>query len=133
MLYVTLRCICEIQRARIITDNRFSAKLNFLRGNKSEQYQKLLPMDSALRAKYEQFRALLVEARLKAGLTQSEVASKLNQPQSYVSKYERGERRLDVVEFLEVARIIGFNPIAVISKIWKEKSGAKRPRGRKEK
>lgn len=88
-------------------------------------------MNSALRAKYEQFRALLVEARLSAGLTQSEVAAKLKQPQSYVSKYERGERRLDVVEFLEVARIIGFNPIAIISEIWQEKSGMKSPRGRR--
>lgn len=30
--------------------------------------------------------------------------------QSYVSKYERGERRLDVVEFLEIARVIGLDP-----------------------
>lgn len=90
-------------------------------------------MNSALRAKYEQFRALLVEARQRAGLTQSEVASKLNQPQSFVSKYERGERRLDVIEFLEVARIIGFNPIAIISEILTEKSGVKKPRGRNDK
>ena len=35
----------------------------------------------------------------KAGLTQAELSSLLNRPQSFVSKYERGQRRLDVVEF----------------------------------
>jgi transcriptional regulator with XRE-family HTH domain len=38
-----------------------------------------------------------------------ETALKLRKPQSYVSKYERGERRLDFVEFLEVAEAIGLN------------------------
>lgn len=47
-------------------------------------------------------RALLTDARLKVGLTQTEVANQLSRPQSFVSKYESGERRLDVVEFLEV-------------------------------
>lgn len=64
---------------------------------------------SAFSPKYDQFRALLAESRKRAGLTQVELAEKLARPQSYVSKYERGERRLDVVEFLEVAKAIGFN------------------------
>jgi transcriptional regulator with XRE-family HTH domain len=59
---------------------------------------------------YEQFRLLLIGARKSAGLTQVGLASALRRPQSYVSKYERGERRLDVVEFLEVARTIGIDP-----------------------
>lgn len=56
------------------------------------------------------FAELLKEARREAGLTQVELAKRLRRPQSYVSKYERGERRLDVIEFLEVARVIGFDP-----------------------
>ena len=55
---------------------------------------------------YDHFRALLVEARKDAGLTQNEVAALLQRPQSYVSKYEQGERRLDVIEFLEVAAVL---------------------------
>jgi transcriptional regulator with XRE-family HTH domain len=89
-------------------------------------------MNPALGKEYERFRALLVEARLGAGMTQSEVASELGQPQSYVSKYERGERRLDVIEFLKVARIIGFNPIETIYELMPDKTetrkGSKRAR-----
>lgn len=64
--------------------------------------------------RYNRFRELIVEARKKAGLSQWEVAVKLNRPQSFVSKYERGERRIDIVEFLEVAKAIGVNPLQII-------------------
>ena len=70
---------------------------------------------SAHTRKYEAFRALLVEARLNAGVTQTALARKLGRPQSFVSKFERGERRLDVVEFLDVARALGLDPVRVIT------------------
>lgn len=66
---------------------------------------------------YEGFRLLLIEARNSAGLTQIDLARKLGRPQSFVSKYERGERRLDVIEFLEVARAIGIDPLHLIRKL----------------
>ena len=47
----------------------------------------------------------LQKARHESGLTQVEVAEKLKKPQSYVSKVERGERRLDVVELVLFAKI----------------------------
>ena len=50
---------------------------------------------------------LLSEAREAAGLTQVELAIRLRRPQSFVSKVESGERRLDVVELLEFADGIG--------------------------
>jgi transcriptional regulator with XRE-family HTH domain len=52
--------------------------------------------------RYDRLTAALIAARQAAGMTQMEVAKKLRRPQSFVSKYERGERRLDVVEFVEV-------------------------------
>ena len=58
---------------------------------------------SVYSARYQRFLALLKRARLDAGLTQVEVASRLNQPQSYVSKCESGERRVDVVELMDFA------------------------------
>ena len=66
---------------------------------------------------YAAFTELLKEERKKAGLTQAKLARKLRRPQSYVSKYERGDRRLDVVEFLEVARAIGFDPNEFLQKL----------------
>ncbi len=55
--------------------------------------------------RYRRFLALLKQARLDAGLTQMEVAEYLKQPQSYVSKCESGERRVDVVELLDFAAV----------------------------
>jgi transcriptional regulator with XRE-family HTH domain len=69
---------------------------------------------------YSQFLALLVKARKEARLTQAEVAGKLRRPQSYVSKYESGERRLDVVEFLDLARAVGFDPVKFIKSLYRD-------------
>lgn len=66
-------------------------------------------------ARYKRLRAALREARKAAGLTQAEVGERLGRPQSYVNKYESGERRLDVVEFLDVAAVLGVDPQQVIS------------------
>lgn len=60
-------------------------------------------------------RSLLVEARRTAGLKQTELAARLNKPQSYVSKVETGERQLNVIEFVAYARAIGLHPIALFS------------------
>jgi transcriptional regulator with XRE-family HTH domain len=66
---------------------------------------------------YAAFTELLKEERKNAGLTQAALAKKLRRPQSYVSKYERGDRRLDVIEFIEVARVIGFDPHDFLRKL----------------
>ena len=68
---------------------------------------------------YARFLGMLIEFRKNARVTQEEVAVRLNRPQSFVSKYENGERRLDLIEFLEIAEAIGFDPIGFIRKIKK--------------
>jgi Helix-turn-helix len=45
-----------------------------------------------------------------AGLTQHELAKRLRRPQSFVAKYEGGERRVDVVEFIEICKAIEADP-----------------------
>jgi transcriptional regulator with XRE-family HTH domain len=51
--------------------------------------------------------ALLRKIRLEAGLRQIDVAKRLKQPQAFVSRYETGERRLDLLELREVCRAVG--------------------------
>lgn len=70
--------------------------------------------------RYERLRLLLIDARKSTRLTQTDVADKLHKPQSFVSKYERGERRLDVVEFLDVARVLGLSPCEILRELERE-------------
>jgi transcriptional regulator with XRE-family HTH domain len=69
---------------------------------------------------YQRFRKFLVDARKDANLTQSELSRRLKRPQSFVSKYERGERRLDVVEFGNVAKALGIDPIRFLRRFYNE-------------
>ena len=72
-------------------------------------------MSKSLRTpRYNEFRSILIDARVKKGVTQAELGNKLNKPQSYISKYESGERRLDVIEFIDIANALGVNPTDVI-------------------
>ncbi len=61
--------------------------------------------DAGYRSRYRHFLGRLKEARTEAGLTQVEVARKLGHPQSFISKCESGERRVDVVELAEFSRL----------------------------
>jgi transcriptional regulator with XRE-family HTH domain len=55
---------------------------------------------------YKQVGAILVVARERAGLTQQQLAKRLSKPQSFVSSYERGQRRIDVLELLRIAEAL---------------------------
>ena len=62
---------------------------------------------------------ILVEARMKSALTQADLAKRLAKPQSYVSKYENGERRLDIVELLDVIAALGLQPGTLVARMAK--------------
>jgi transcriptional regulator with XRE-family HTH domain len=66
---------------------------------------------------YGEFLQIMIAARKQAGLTQQQLAELLSKPQSYVSKYERGERRLDVIEFLNIVKLLELNPCYVLEKL----------------
>ncbi|MBQ8743746.1 MAG: helix-turn-helix transcriptional regulator [Mailhella sp.] len=74
-------------------------------------------MKSTFTKRYTWFCEILIDARKRNGLTQVEVASILGTPQSYVSKYESGERRLDVVEFIAVATALGEDPLELLRQV----------------
>ena len=59
----------------------------------------------------------LADARTAAGLTQDELAAKLGKPQSFVSAFERGQRRVDLLEFLLISDALGANPHEIIDRI----------------
>lgn len=67
--------------------------------------------------KYELLRSELKKARLNKELLQINLANKLRKPQSYISKVESGERRLDVIEFCQYCHGIGIDPSLLLKKM----------------
>ena len=75
-------------------------------------------MPKSLRtASQRRFQELLIDARKAKKLTQWDVAKRLGRPQSFVAKYEGGERRLDVPEFIEVTKALGADPRVLLAKM----------------
>lgn len=71
-------------------------------------------MESIHSEKSIKMRAMLRKERKSRKLRQIDVANALGVYRTFVTKYEKGERRLDLVEFLAVAKAIGFDPHAFI-------------------
>ena len=66
---------------------------------------------------YSMFLELLIAARKGAGVSQVELAKRLNRPQPFISYIERGERRIDVVEFCVIMRALGIDPASEFTKL----------------
>jgi transcriptional regulator with XRE-family HTH domain len=62
-------------------------------------------------ASYKRLLNLLVRAREERGLTQVQIATAIGKPQSFVSKAESGERRLDIVELLQILDALRVDPV----------------------
>lgn len=63
--------------------------------------------------------SVLIEARQKSGLTQAELAAQLGKDQSFVSIIERGQRRVDVLEFVALAEAMGEDPTRLFAAVVK--------------
>ncbi|WDH51183.1 helix-turn-helix transcriptional regulator [Pseudomonas chlororaphis] len=74
-------------------------------------------MTSTYSDSYQLLLALLFEARKEAKLTQTQLSERLGKPQSFVSKYERGERRLDVIELIEVCKQLEADPHKIMQNL----------------
>jgi len=59
----------------------------------------------------------LIEAREAAGFTQTELARKLGEYQSFVARMESGQRRIDVVEFLRLSETLDFDSLSVLKQL----------------
>ena len=75
-------------------------------------------MQKSLRSPRQQLlQTLLSAARKDGNLTQAELAERLNKPQSFVAKYENGERRSDVIAFLDITRALEIQPVDILGQI----------------
>jgi transcriptional regulator with XRE-family HTH domain len=72
-------------------------------------------------ADYARLIEILVAVRHEAGIRQQALAKKLGRPQSFIAKYEGGERRIDVVEFIAIARALGADPLKLFRDYLAEK------------
>jgi transcriptional regulator with XRE-family HTH domain len=61
--------------------------------------------------------AILIAKREEANMTQTELATALGEYQSFIARLESGERRIDVVELIQLARAIGFDASEVVKEI----------------
>lgn len=66
---------------------------------------------------YRFLREELIRARLEAGITQSELASRIDRSKSHLCCIERGHRRLDMLEFYLLSKGIGVRPVDLFSRI----------------
>jgi len=62
---------------------------------------------------------LLAKARLAAGLSQAQLAALLGKPQSFVSSYESGQRRIDLLEFIRIVSALKARPAEVFQRVLK--------------
>ncbi len=72
---------------------------------------------------YDIFVKIIKMARLKSEMTQVELAKKLKVQQSFISKYENNERKLDVLEFIKICQIISIRPTDIIREFLNETAG----------
>jgi len=75
------------------------------------------PVRSVRTAEYDALTRLLKELRTEANLTQKQLCERLGQDLTYVSKLERGTRRLDLVEFLEYAAALKRDPLEIVGRL----------------
>ncbi len=68
-------------------------------------------------AEYQCLVAILEDARQTSGMTQQQVADRLGKPQSYIAKVEGAERRIDVVEFIALARALDIDPKVLFAEL----------------
>lgn len=68
-------------------------------------------------ARHKRLAELLIRYREEAGMTQSDVARALGRHQPFVSTIEAGQRRIDVVELLDIAAVIGFDPHEIVREL----------------
>lgn len=109
------------QTARLAPGRTVLRRIGFFNNGKSDLNQvPSIVWGSALwleQREYEPIGEILSEVRQEAGFTQQELAKRLRKPQSFVSSYESGQRRIDILEFLKIMDLIGADPMKIFVRI----------------
>lgn len=74
-------------------------------------------MTSVYSIEYQMVIRALRDARVAGHITQEELGKALGRPQSFIAKVENGERRLDIVEFVHLCRLVSIDPVSIINKL----------------
>jgi transcriptional regulator with XRE-family HTH domain len=76
-----------------------------------------MPLKALRSRRHRALCTLLISARKSAGLSQQDLAHRLKTSQSAIARIEMGERRVDVVEFLDFARVLKIDPLKALSEL----------------
>jgi transcriptional regulator with XRE-family HTH domain len=76
-------------------------------------------VDSIRTQRHQRLVELLVAARKQAGIRQAELARRVGKTQTFVARFEAGQRRIDTIEFLALCEIIGIDPLNVVRNLLK--------------
>lgn len=74
---------------------------------------------------HQKLRKILRRERLAAGLRQSDLAERTGRSQAYISKFEKGDLRLDVVDFVRICTVIGCGVVDVLAETFDDEAGVK--------
>ena len=66
---------------------------------------------------YKRVGRVLAQARIEKDISQEELAIRLSKPQSFISSYENGQRRIDVLELIRISRELRINPVEIFKRI----------------
>lgn len=80
---------------------------------------------------YRLLLTVLKAARKRAGVSQVDLAERLGNTQTFVSKCERGERRIDAVELVEFAEALGVPPLGLLGEYLEQRTAGLRPKSKK--
>ena len=76
-------------------------------------------MESITTKRHQRLIEILIDARKRAGIRQAELARRVGKTQTFVARFEAGQRRIDAIELLALCEIIGIDPLKVVRKLLK--------------
>lgn len=86
-------------------------------------------VDTIRTKRHQRLVEILITARKQAGIRQAELARRVGKTQTFVTRFEAGQRRIDAIELLALCRIIGIDPVKMVRKLLKVEDELWRPRG----